>query len=687
MHKLYFVPIFICLFITFLPAQTFTGTGAPIPDDGNPITYDIPVSSLPVMATNFGLMGVCFNITHTWTADLAISLRAPDGTMIPLLSNIGGDADGFTNTCLSSNETQSIYSGAYPFTGSFRPFGDMGAINNGQNPNGVWQLVILDTYAFADAGELFNWSITFGANPCKPFPFSSSDLPILLVTTNGQPIVDDPKIGAQLRIIDNGPGQRNFVQQTTAAFEGSIGIEIHGNSTQGFPKKSYNVEIQDTTGEDLDVSLLGMSSTSDYVLSANFSDKTLMRNALTYDLARRTGQYASRTRFCEVVIDHTYMGVYALTEKIKRGKDRVDVSKLTESDTLGEALTGGYIVKLDWNDSPGWTSQFSQPNSPNIYTYFQHEYPRAENILPVQHDYIQAYVDSFELALHGADFQDTAIGWRHFADEKSFLDYLFINEMSKNVDGYRLSTYFHKDKGGKIAMGPAWDFDLAWYNSDYCEGFTTSGWAFNINYVCGDAGVPFWWERLFEDPGFTQDASCYWQSLRATTLHRDSIFAAIDSMAAVVAEAQERNFTNWPILGVYVWPNPGFLPTTYAGEVQKLKTWINNRLNWLDFSFGNYAPTLDADFTATSTSAWNWQFAASTTESVQYAWDFDDGTTSNLAAPDHQFSTPGTYHIRLTVFTPFGCHTTTEQIIQVRRMWLLPVVYKFSPIRRLVIYR
>ncbi|MEO6038752.1 MAG: CotH kinase family protein, partial [Saprospiraceae bacterium] len=295
MVKLYLLPIFTLLLFQWSIAQTFTGTGGLIPDDGTIIAYDLPVIGLPTNldTTNFGLVNVCINLTHTWNADLALSLRSPDGTIIPLFSNIGGDTDGFINTCFSGNEMQSIYGGVYPYTGSFRPFGDMGAINNGQNPNGTWQLVILDTYAFADAGELFDWSITFGSNPCKPFPFASSDLPILLITTGGQTIIDDPKIEAQLRLIDNGPGQRNFVLQTTAAYEGPIGIELHGNSAQGFPKKSYNLETRDTAGQDRDTSLLGLSKASDFILTANFSDKTLMRNALTYDLARRTGEYAT----------------------------------------------------------------------------------------------------------------------------------------------------------------------------------------------------------------------------------------------------------------------------------------------------------------------------------------------------------------------------------------------------------
>ncbi len=654
-----------------LPAQTFTATGGPVPDDGTFIVFDLTVNGLPaaIDTQSFGIETVCLNLYHTWDSDLSISLRSPDGTVIPLFSGIGGDLDGFENTCLNGNAATSIYEAPYPFTGTFRPFGDMGAINNGQNPNGTWQLIILDTYAFADAGGLYDWSITFGTEPCKRFPYSSSDLPIIVINTGGQPIPNEPKINAQMKVIDNGPGQRNYPGQSNVSFSGPIGIELHGNSTQGFPKKSFRVETRDSLGHDLEVPLLGLPATSDFVLGANFSDKTLMRNALTYDFSRRLGHYASRTRFCEVIVDNTYQGVYTLTEKIKRGKKRVNIPKLSDADTTGLGLTGGYIVKIDWNSSPGWFSPFSQPNSPNIFTYFQHEYPKWDEMLPVQSDYIRRYVDSFEVSLAGPDFQDPDAGWRHFGEETSFLDYLFINELSKNVDAYRLSTYFYKnrdDEGGKINMGPLWDYDLAWHNADYCDNWLASGWAFDINFVCQDAGVPFWWQRLMQDTLFTQNLACRWQFLRAGTLRTDSIFGAIDSMATVLAESQARNFQFWPILGIYVWPNPGPLPDTYAGEVQKMKNWVSERLDWLDIAFNTYQPVLNADYAASAVAGLNWQFMpASGGGNYTYAWNFGDGTTSSDFAPVHTFPGPGSYTVQLAISTAYGCSNTTEQIIQV----------------------
>jgi len=666
-----FLTYLLVLLCTGASAQTFNGGNGVIPDDGNVVNFPVPVSGLPnaVDTLGFGLESVCFDITHTWTADLAIWLIAPDGTAVPLVSGIGGDTDGFVSTCVNNNAPTSIFQQWYPYTGTFRPFGDMGQINlKGMNPNGIWYVRVLDTYPFADAGSL-NWcSITFGSDPCKPFIFESSDLPIIRINTGGQPVPNDPKITAQMSVIDNGPGQRNYPGQAAAAWSGVIGIELRGNSSQGFPKKSYALETRDELGEDKDVSLLGLPETSDFSLMANFSDKTLMRNALAYDLFRQMGHYASRTRFCEVMLDGTYQGIYILTERIKRGDERVDIARLSPQDTSGTDLTGGYMLRIDWNTSPGWNSQFNQPNSPNIFTYFQHEYPEFGELQPSQVQYIRSYVDSFEVALRGDGFQHQATGWRRFADEKSFMDYLLLNEISKNVDGYRLSTYFHKDRddrGGKLQMGPPWDYDLAFFNADYCDGFLTSGWAYNINYVCNDAGVPFWWERLNEDTLFRQHLACRWQSLRSPggAMSDIRLGVVIDSMANILQEAHTRNFTYWPILGAYVWPNPGPLPDTYAGEVEKLKGWIKTRAEWIDFALSQNAPQLNASFTATPVNALSWRFSA--VPGLQYLWDFGDGTTSSEASPGHIFPSTGTWVVTLTVSTPYGCASSSEQIIHI----------------------
>ena len=418
--------------------------------------------------------------------------------------------------------------------------------------------------------------------------FTSSNLPILVIDTNKRDILDDPKIQADLGIIDNGVGKRNTITDAYNNFKGKIGIELRGSSSQWYsPKKSYGFETRDAAGANLDVSLLGLPADNDWVLTATFSDKTLMRNALTYSIARSTGHYASRTRFCEVVLNGVYQGVYTLAEKVKRGTKRVNVSKLKTTDQTGDALTGGYIVKLDKATgaaAAAWTSKFQNPANPlesNIL--FQVEYPKVDDITKPQLAYIQAYVDSFETALNTRPFTDQRRGYRHYIDTKSFIDYFLLTELSRTIDGYCFSTYFSKDrtsKGGKLTMGPAWDYDLAWGNAGFCAGDSVIGWVYS-NAHCGGHQVPFWWRKLLSDPAFAQELRDRWLTLRATALSTNSLDELIDANAAQLQESQVRNYTAWPIMGKYVWANAVAF-ATYNEEVDYLKSWMHRRLTWLD---------------------------------------------------------------------------------------------------------
>ncbi|HLG03523.1 MAG TPA: CotH kinase family protein, partial [Bacteroidia bacterium] len=208
-------------------------------------------------------------------------------------------------------------------------------------------------------------------------------------------------------------------------------------------------------------------------------------------------------------------------------------------------------------------------------------------IVPQQEAYIQAYVDSFETALAGPAFTDTLTGYAKFIDVNSFVDFFLLNEFSRNVDGYRLSTYLYKDKnsnGGKLTIGPAWDFDLAWHNADYCNGSFTSGWTYNFGNVCAydNWQNPFWWDRLLEDPRFRDRVKCRWENLKTTIFSVTYIHNYCDSMYSYLDTAAIRNFTAWPVLGAYVWPNPSPIPTTFIGEINELKTFINARWIWLN---------------------------------------------------------------------------------------------------------
>lgn len=578
-----------CFFYFHLTAQaqTFNGTGGAIPDNGNSVDFVIPVNGLPsVIDSGFGVETVCINLTHSYDADLDIALIAPDGTQIILAASVGGSGNNFTNTCFNQNATAPITQGNAPFTGTFKPMGILGNVNNTQNPNGNWTLHILDTYPFADDGDLIDWNITFGNNPAYANPFKQSHLPIVIINTNGQTIPNDPKLTAQMGIIYNGPGIMNQLTDTPNTYNGFIGIEVRGSSSAGFPQKQYAVETRDSLGNNLDVSLLGMATDNDWILYAPYTDKSLMRNRLTYELSNQMGLWAIKGRYCEMVLNGNYMGVYELTETIKRDKNRLDIAKITPADTVGDELTGGYIVKIDRIGGPYWNSSFppDQTNPDNNVMKYQCTEPDAAEILPVQFDYIQQYVDSFETAMASLQFFNLTTGWRKYADDESFMDYFFINELSKNVDGYRLSTFFHKDKdskGGKIKMGPPWDYNLAWHNADYCNNETTTGWAYRITDYCS-ADLSFWWKRLMLDSQYKNKMKCRWLTLRTTVLDTTNIFGMMDSMVNYIGVAANRHFNTWQILGSYVWPNPSPLANTYAEEIQQTKNWIAARLTWMD---------------------------------------------------------------------------------------------------------
>ena len=426
--------------------------------------------------------------------------------------------------------------------------------------------------------------------------FQSSNLPIVVINTFGQSIPDEPKIMANMGIIDNGTGQRNYLNQSYNSYFGSIGIELRGSSSQDLSdKKPYAVETRNADGSNLNTALLGMPSENDWVFLAPYSDKSLIRDVLAYTLARRIMPWAPRSRFVELIVNGDYKGVYAVLESIKKDNDRVDISTLNPDENSGDDLTGGYILKIDkWTGAfnDGFNSPFPPPGNPNAQIVYQYHYPRPDDISIQQKAYIQQYINNFEQVMASVNYTDPQTGYPSVIDVSSFVDFFLINEITRNVDGYRLSTFMYKNKdsnGGKLRMGPVWDFNIAFGNANYCSGNDTHGWAINFNWVCpSDAWlIPFWWDKLRNDPAFRGQVRTRWQQLRASTFSNTAINGIIDSLAAVVQEGQVRNFQRWPILGQWVWPN-AFVGNTFASEINYLKTWLAGRVIWMDNEINSF---------------------------------------------------------------------------------------------------
>ena len=569
-------------------AQTISGGGGSILDNTT-LEIQIPVSVGPsaINTSTFGLEYVCINLNHTYLADLTITLQAPDGTTRTLMSGIGGGDDNLQNTCFDPSSSTSISSGTAPFTGSFIPMGQIGAVNNGQNPNGIWRIFVRDDYA-QDQGNVIDCSLTFGTSPATFFQFTESDLPIVSISTNGQTIDNDVKIVADMGIVYNGNGVRNHLSDPFNHYDGKIGIEYRGNYSLSLPQKPYSFKLIDNAGVSIDSSLINMPAEHDWLLLAQYNDKSFSRNVISNDLFTQMGHYATRSKYVDVVLDGEYQGIYLLSESIKRDSNRVDIPRLDTFEIIGQDVTGGYIFKVDyWNSQDSWLSNYSPIGFPGVDIHYVYHYPKPDNIQPEQKTYIQNYVNNFESALYAPTFSDPAIGYPAFIKVESFIDYFIVNEVARNVDGFKKSRYFHKDKDHangdirKLVAGPVWDFDWAW--KDIGGGTDGSGWMYDN--VDQDVNAPGWYIRLLQDPNFANQLKCRYTNLRDNYLSQAMLFAKIDSIANLVNESQEWHYTTWGHMGAATGTPEQQAPSqTFAEEVQRLKDWITRRLAWLDIN-------------------------------------------------------------------------------------------------------
>ena len=334
----------------------------------------------------------------------------------------------------------------------------------------------------------------------KAQTFTDSNLPIVIITTdldqNNQPleILDDPKILASLKIIKRPDGSRNYLsdQNTTAYlnYNGRIGIEIRGSSSQALPKKGYGLTtLKADNVSNNNVSILGMPSENDWILNGLAFDPSLIRDYLSYNLSRQIGEYATRTVYCELVINGEYKGLYILQEKVKSSTNRVNVLKIAATDITTPNVTGGYITKADkttGGDPVAWTM-----SSYAGWTDFIHELPKPAAVTTQQNTYIYNQFLNLETTSRNNNI-DLITGYPSVIDIPTFVDFMLINELASNADGYQYSTYFHKDRAGKLRAGPIWDFNLTFGNDLFLWGFDRSHydvWQFANG---GNDGAKFW---------------------------------------------------------------------------------------------------------------------------------------------------------------------------------------------------
>ena len=481
----------------------------------------------------------------------------------------------------------SLYSGGYPEEIIIDSIELSDILSDGEN---VFSVQVHNVGA-SSSDMSANFFLTFGITDSsiiysdppqwfrEPISFNISNLPLLLIDTYGNEIPDEPRIDAYMGIINNSSGV-NHVEDVYNGYDGHITIERRGNSSQWNDKRPYRFETVDENGENNNVSLLGMPEENDWVLYAPWQDKSMVRNILAYKLSNDIGRYAPKTKFIELYLNGNYEGVYVLMEKIKRDNNRVDISKLNSDEISGDDVTGGYILKFDWYYTGDQIGGFQSNIDGMVYNY---HYPKPCDIAPEQEKYIVEYIDNFENIMIMDNYADPISGYPSTMNVESFVDFILLQEMAKNVDAYRLSTYIYKDKESiddRLTAGPIWDFNHGYGNCDYGQTWEVENWLLEYNPEGGDQ-LSFWWELLWQDENFQAKVSERYTELRSNVFSEEHINAIIDSLVYVLGDAVERNFTKWPILGRYVGPNY-FIFDTFDQEIEYLKSWTSDRLSWMD---------------------------------------------------------------------------------------------------------
>ncbi len=414
-----------------------------------------------------------------------------------------------------------------------------------------------------------------------------SDLPILIFHNfGGGPVPSGSDQFVVLETFEPKEGQATMLGAPALAERATF--HLRGSSTLNYGKGSYALEIHNELGSGRSVPLLGLPAESDWVMYApNNFEPVLMHNPLAHQLMRDFGHYSSRTRFVEVflkddagapgaLVGTDYNGIYVLEEKIKIGKNRVDIDTLQPENTRAPEVTGGYILSIDRqasNEQPlnagGASMNWIDPHYATITNA-----ARAP-----QSTYISNYFNAFNNALNGANWTNSTLGYAAYINVSSWIDLHIHEVVVYNVDALRLSGYFYKPRNEGINYGPPWDYDRTQGSTDgrdinprvWTDGSSTAFFNF----------LP-WWSRLFHDPDFWQAWIDRYQQLRLSSLAMSNITAHVDQFANTVRMAQPREQTRWSIPPRQA---NGMGVGTYDTEVQWEKNWYSNRFDFIDHQF------------------------------------------------------------------------------------------------------
>ena len=384
-------------------------------------------------------------------------------------------------------------------------------------------------------------------------------IPILYITTNGPVVSKETYVTGSMVVNSN----LEVVQEVTTI---PLQIKGRGNSTwSNYPKKPYRLKFTNKAA------MLGMPSAKNWVLLANYNDKTLIRTKIAFELARRVGSdFAPQSRFVEVVMNGEHLGNYLLTNQVEVNENRVNITEMKATDTSPTDITGGYLVELDSRLDGDFNWRTKTKNLPFIIK-------EPEKIVPSQLAYIKNYIQETEDALYSPNWKDPLIGYAKYIDADSFMRWYLVEETVKNQDSWDFSSiFYYKDRNGKLGMGPVWDFDISLGNCDYAPSGEPTAW-YSRNAA--------WMIRLAQDPAWNLRWRNKWKAVRTKEVQQ--MFTDIDNLASYLKLSQAANFKKWPILDKYVYPNKVVLGT-YEKEVEYMKNFLTQRVAFMDANIDSY---------------------------------------------------------------------------------------------------
>lgn len=394
--------------------------------------------------------------------------------------------------------------------------------------------------------------------------YTSNGLPVIKIETEGS--IPFSNVNGQITIYEN-IGKGMALDSSYITYSGKIKTKVRGNTSKLLPKKGLKIKLTDKKKKNQ--ILLGMPKEHDWVLYGPYTDVSLIRNKFAYDLSVDIGRYAPRTQYCELIVNNEYLGIYLLTEKIKADKNRVDIKfkDKTASDSLKT-----FMLKIDSGDDVLFQSDYLSEVDSGWFQFFHPVYPKQSKLEKGNTKVMFNRIDAFETALLKKDES-----YLNYIDVNSFVDYFILNELTKNTDAYRLSTFIYQDTTGRIKMGPLWDFNYSLGLTETNNAYLPEGWIYKSD------AVPFWWDVLVTKPTFVNRLKQRWHELRLNQMATDSLLQRVDHLTELTETARDDNFTRWDVFD----SKHGVRHTkavSYKGEIKEIKDWLQKRVKWMDLT-------------------------------------------------------------------------------------------------------